>query len=193
MTAVAIYILRLDLASVVLKKFPSDGSIYTSLVVTFIQAVLVCAMSVVWRLIALWLSRLGNYYCVNAINPLVGNGTVCTMYSLKGRGTTKDRCCAWLTPTFCMYRSVQGKRPWALKHNSRFWPAWALTWDINSMFVWKLQQWPLEIRHMGAYPGVGACPGHYGICIQYSTHFQFKELFRSPLHNNFSSSNPAFA
>ena len=25
---------------------------------------------------------------------------------------------------------------------------------------------PLEIRYMGAYPGVGACPGHYGIyCI----------------------------
>ena len=30
------------------------------------------------------------------------------------------------------------------------------------MFVWKLQQWPLEIRYMGAYPGVGACLGHYG-------------------------------
>ena len=38
------------------------------------------------------------------------------------------------------YRSVPGKHPWVLKHNSRFWPAWALTQDINSMFVWKLQQ-----------------------------------------------------
>ncbi len=23
----------------------------------------------------------------------------------------------------------------------------------------------LEIQHMGAYPGVGACPGYYGTCI----------------------------
>ena len=29
------------------------------------------------------------------------------------------------------YRSVPGKRPWALKHTSRFWPAWALTRDIS--------------------------------------------------------------
>ena len=39
------------------------------------------------------------------------------------------------------------------------------------MFVWKLQQWPLEIRYMGAYlgagtyPGVGTCLGHYGIIL----------------------------
>ena len=32
-----------------------------------------------------------------------------------------------------MYRSVPGKRPWVLKHTSRFCPAWALTWDIISI------------------------------------------------------------
>ena len=30
------------------------------------------------------------------------------------------------------------------------------------MFVWKLQQVPLEIRYMGVYLGVDTCPGHYG-------------------------------
>ena len=35
-----------------------------------------------------------------------------------------------------MYRSVPGKRPWALKHNSRFRPAWALTRDINSICLY---------------------------------------------------------
>ena len=35
-----------------------------------------------------------------------------------------------------IYRSVPGKRPWALKHNSRFWPAWALTQNINSICLY---------------------------------------------------------
>ena len=35
------------------------------------------------------------------------------------------------------YRSVPGKRPWALKHNSRFWPAWALTQDQNSIRLYR--------------------------------------------------------
>ena len=35
-----------------------------------------------------------------------------------------------------LYRSVLGKRPWALKHNSRFRPTRALTWDINSMCLY---------------------------------------------------------
>ena len=34
------------------------------------------------------------------------------------------------------YRSVPGKRPWALKHNLRFQPAWALTRDINSICLY---------------------------------------------------------
>ena len=34
------------------------------------------------------------------------------------------------------YHSVPGKRPWALKHNSRFWPTWALTRDINSICLY---------------------------------------------------------
>ena len=60
------------------------------------------------------------------------------------------------------YCSVPGKRPWALKHNSQFWPAWALTWDFHT-FAWKLLPLPLEIRYMGTYSGVGACPGYYGM------------------------------
>ena len=35
------------------------------------------------------------------------------------------------------YRSVLGKRPWALKHTSRFWPAWALTRDILSIRLYR--------------------------------------------------------
>jgi hypothetical protein len=35
------------------------------------------------------------------------------------------------------YRSVTGKRPWALKHYSRFWPAWALTWDQNPIRLYR--------------------------------------------------------
>ena len=31
------------------------------------------------------------------------------------------------------YWSVPGKRQWALKCNSRFWPTWVLTWDIISI------------------------------------------------------------
>ena len=37
---------------------------------------------------------------------------------------------------FVTYCSVPGKHPWALKHNSRFWPAWALTRDINSICLY---------------------------------------------------------
>ena len=47
-------------------------------------------------------------------------------------------CLHHLLPQFCnwSYRSVPGKRPWALKHNSRFRPAWALTQDINSICLY---------------------------------------------------------
>ena len=38
---------------------------------------------------------------------------------------------------FKIYRSVTGKRLWALKHNSRFWPAWALTRDIISICLYR--------------------------------------------------------
>ena len=30
-----------------------------------------------------------------------------------------------------IYRSVPGKCPWAVEHNSQFWPAWAFTQDQN--------------------------------------------------------------
>ena len=35
------------------------------------------------------------------------------------------------------YHSVPGKCPRALKHNSRYWPAWALTRDINSIRLYR--------------------------------------------------------
>ena len=35
------------------------------------------------------------------------------------------------------YLSVPGKRPWALKHNSQFWPAWALTREQNSVHLYR--------------------------------------------------------
>lgn len=31
----------------------------------------------------------------------------------------------------CDYHSILGKCSWALKDNTRFWPAWALMWAIN--------------------------------------------------------------
>ena len=36
-----------------------------------------------------------------------------------------------------IYRSVPGKHPWALKHTSRFWPAWVLTRDIISICLYR--------------------------------------------------------
>ena len=50
-----------------------------------------------------------------------------------------DYCRKKLGPFFILilhsiriyYRSVPGKRPWALKYNSRFRPAWALSRDIH--------------------------------------------------------------
>ena len=35
------------------------------------------------------------------------------------------------------YCSVLGKRPWALKHTSQFWPAWVLTQDIISIHLYR--------------------------------------------------------
>jgi hypothetical protein len=61
--------------------------------------------------------------------------------------------------------SVTGKRPWAYKHNSRFWPAWVLTQGINCICLYRRLHWPLEMWYVGAYPGVGACQGHYGMSI----------------------------
>ena len=50
-----------------------------------------------------------------------------------------------------LYCSVPDK---SLKHNSRFWPACALTLGYKlHKFVWH---WPIEVWYMGAYPRVGA-------------------------------------
>ena len=37
----------------------------------------------------------------------------------------------------CKYCSVPGKRQWALKHNLRFWPAWAFTRDITAIRLYR--------------------------------------------------------
>ena len=37
----------------------------------------------------------------------------------------------------CIYYIVPGKHPWVLKHNSQFWPAWALTRDQNPICLYK--------------------------------------------------------
>ena len=67
-----------------------------------------------------------------------------------------------LYSTTCYYSSVPGKRPWVLKHNSRFWAAWVLTQDQNSMHLYRsCYSGPLKY----AYPGVGACLGHYRIIL----------------------------
>ena len=41
------------------------------------------------------------------------------------------------TTSILIYCSVPGKRPWALKRNSRFWPAWALTQDQNPIRLYR--------------------------------------------------------
>ena len=50
-------------------------------------------------------------------------------------------------------------------------------------FVKKLQ-WPLEMWYMGAYPGVGACPGHYSTCVQDSDTIRQHTLYRTMLLEN---------
>jgi hypothetical protein len=44
----------------------------------------------------------------------------------------------WGKPCCYEYcRSVPGKRPWALKHDLQFWPAWALTRDQNPIRLYR--------------------------------------------------------
>ncbi len=53
-----------------------------------------------------------------------------------------------------------------LKITRDFCPHGHLYLEYNShAFVWKLLHLPLEIRYMGAYLGVGDCPGYYDTCI----------------------------
>ena len=66
------------------------------------------------------------------------------------------------------------------EHDMRFCPAYPgyklhTTCTFVRVHVYKLLQWPLEMWYMGAYLGVGACPGHCSIhvhvfrsvCIKY--------------------------
>ena len=39
--------------------------------------------------------------------------------------------------THTIRHSVPGKHPWVLKHNSQFWPAWALTGSINCICLYR--------------------------------------------------------
>ena len=52
-----------------------------------------------------------------------------------GYQTITDTCT--ITNNTQLYCSVPGKRPWALKHNSQFWSAWALTQDQNSIRLYR--------------------------------------------------------
>ena len=47
------------------------------------------------------------------------------------------------------YHSVLGKHPWALKHNSQFWPTWALIQDQTSTRTGPLEMW--TGTYMGTY------------------------------------------
>ena len=42
-------------------------------------------------------------------------------------------------------------------------------------FVWKQLHSPLEIWYMGAYPGVGSCPGHYSTTMSLSRYEEGKK------------------
>ena len=44
------------------------------------------------------------------------------------------------------YRSAPGKPPWALKHNLRFWPTWALTWDYSIVYVCTHRSYYSRVR-----------------------------------------------
>ena len=66
------------------------------------------------------------------------------------------------------YRSVPGKCPRSLKHitiSARM--GTYMEYNFHT-FAWKLLPLPLEIRYMGTYSGVGACPGYYGM---YTLHY----------------------
>ena len=41
------------------------------------------------------------------------------------------------TTSLSKYRNVPGKRLWALKHNSQFWPTWALIQDITLICLYR--------------------------------------------------------
>ena len=56
-----------------------------------------------------------------------------------------------------VYRNVPGKRLCPHGHL----PMQDIT--SISLYILELLHSPFEIRYMGAYPGVGACPGYYGI------------------------------
>ena len=61
------------------------------------------------------------------------------------------------------YCSVPGKRPWVLKHTTILARMGTYLGYNFHTFAWKLLPLPLEIRYMGAYPGVDAFPGYYSI------------------------------
>ena len=62
--------------------------------------------------------------------PVITTPTTTHMYTIKSAASNK------IKSILVIYRSVLGKRPWALKHNLHFWPAWALTRDINSICLY---------------------------------------------------------
>ena len=87
------------------------------------------------------------------------------------------------------YRSVPGKRPWALKHNLRFWPAWVLTWDINSICLYgscnsdplKFGTWALT-REWALARDTTVIPTHFIFFPKIATHFTI--ILKIFLHNS---------
>ena len=71
-----------------------------------------------------------------SIGRVIAAGNQCSVSTLCicGRGGIQG-CTS--EHTIFIYNSVPGNHPWVLKHNSRFWPAWALTRDINSIGLYR--------------------------------------------------------
>ena len=54
---------------------------------------------------------------------------------------------------FNTVRSVPGKHPRVLKHKLQFWPAWVLTWDQNSIHLYR-SCYTGPLKYHGMYMGL---------------------------------------
>ena len=91
------------------------------------------------------------------------------------------------------YRSVPGKCPWALKHNSQFGQHGRLPGIKIPYACIETAHWSLEMGYMGAYLGVGACPGHYGtynVCIHTCMYMQAHKTNARALNKWFKLTYP---
>ena len=78
------------------------------------------------------------------------------------------------------YRSVPGKWPWVLKHNSQFCPTWALIWDINCIHLYGICC--IDTLRSGTWQEWVLAPGHYSMllvlctCISHSVNASLSSL-----------------